>query len=220
MKKIVCFTGSPRLSGNSTLLLNEFLAGIDKNYNQIEIIDPYKINVNPCKGCLRCNVLKRCSVESDDWKDISTKILKADILVFASPIYFHHFPAQLKLIIDRFRSFMNIKLTDEGLEHKPWVKWQKDFVLLLTLGSSNTSDTQPVIDLFEYITDVLGEDNKLYSIKVRRMVAPNQINKDIDFLEALYRKLGIDVKSAQKDFEENVIIKKRCAELARYLTKS
>jgi len=135
MKKILAFRGSPRKKGNSTLMLNSFIDGVNNDLYEYEIIDPYKIDINYCLGCLQCNVTKKCIQKNDYWDELSEKILAADIIVFASPVYFHHFPAALKLILDRFRSFVKITMIKDGLIHVPWQEWKKKFVLLLSMGT-------------------------------------------------------------------------------------
>ncbi|MGM0651083.1 MAG: flavodoxin family protein, partial [Bacteroidota bacterium] len=105
MKKVLAFNGSPRPNGNSTRLLEYFLKGAKIYTSDCEHIDTHNLNIAFCRGCLRCNLLGRCSIQGEKWKEISHKINQADVLVFASPIYFHHVTAQLKKLLDRFRSF-------------------------------------------------------------------------------------------------------------------
>lgn len=147
MKKILAFNGSARKLGNTSFLLNHFLDGAKKFDTRSEEIQAHQLNLVYCTGCLRCNLIKRCSIRNDDWNELSAKILESDVLVFATPVYFHHVSAQLKKIIDRFRSFVHVQITESGLKHTPHVEWEKDFVLLLSLGSSSDLDAQPVIEL-------------------------------------------------------------------------
>ncbi len=203
MKKIVAFRGSPRPQGNSSLLLQSFIDGAKKNNAEILLINAYKANINYCMGCLRCNILGHCSIETDDWKDISSKILDADVLVFASPIYFHHISAPLKKILDRFRSFVKIQMTETGLIHTPWQKWDKDLVLLLSMGTSEDIDAQPVIDLFGYIREFLGENNRLHYILGKRLAMAKQITMPESKLKILYSKLQLPIKLAEIDAVNN-----------------
>jgi multimeric flavodoxin WrbA len=135
----------------STFLLQHFLEGAKNAGAETKEIAAHEVNLEYCTGCLRCNLIKRCTIRGDEWNEMSKKILDADVLVFATPVYFHHVPAQLKKIIDRFRSFVHVQITETGLIHTPHTEWKKDFVLLLTLGSSSDSDAQPVIDLFRFM---------------------------------------------------------------------
>jgi len=218
MRKVLAFNGSIRKSGNTAHLLKHFLNGCRESTDQIEVIDAHDINIDFCKGCLRCNILKRCSIQNDVWEEISVKILEADVLVFASPIYFHHISSQLKKIIDRFRSFVHVQITESGLIHTPHQMWNKDFVLLLSMGSPDDIDAQPVIDLFEYMCKILGPDNKLHCLKGTRLAVTNHVIKTEEELKALYPKLQLPIKLAQEDFQRNKTLLGKCFELGERLS--
>lgn len=217
MKKVLAFNGSVRKTGNTAHLLSHFIEGCRESTDKIDLIDAHDLNLHFCTGCLRCNILKRCSLRDDDWADISQKILDADVLVIASPIYFHHVSAQLKKIIDRFRSFVHVQITESGLIHTPHQNWNKDFVLLLSMGSPDDSDAEPVIDLFKYMTKILGDGNKLHVIKGTRLAVVNHVVKTREELEALYPKLLIPGELAQEDYQRNQQVLKECRELGRLI---
>ncbi|MEA3450682.1 MAG: flavodoxin family protein [Bacteroidota bacterium] len=219
MKKILAFRGSPRKKGNSTLMLDSFIKGINNELYELEIIDPYKININYCLGCLKCNVTKKCIQKNDDWDELSQKLLDADIIVFASPVYFHHFPAALKLILDRFRSFVKITMIKDGLIHIPWQEWKKKFVLLLSMGTVEDVDAQPIIDLFEYLREILGKENTVDVIKAKRVALAQQIAFPEDVLKRLYPKLDLNEDLAEEDFVRNKENLDKCFNLAKNLTK-
>lgn len=219
MKKILAFNGSPRRTGNTSLLLDKFTRGTEASGVITEIIHADSINLENCKGCLRCNILKRCSLRGDDWEEISQKILKADVLVFASPVYFHHVTAPLKMIIDRFRSFVHIQITESGLIHTPWAEWNKDFVLILPMGSSDDIDAQPVIDLFNYMCSIMGPNNHLHVIKGTRLAMVKQVSKTVEELEVLYGKLSLPLKLAQSDAVRNKHLLDECYELGEELAE-
>lgn len=203
MKKVLVLDGSMRKGGNTSILVENFLNGSKENTTHIDHIIAKDINIKYCNGCLRCNLIKRCSIADDDWPDLSRKILEADVLVFASPIYFHYTTAALKKIIDRFRSFVHVQITETGLIHTPWQEWNKDFVLLLSMGSSNDSDAQPIIDLFDYMKNVLGDNNRLHVIKATRLAVIKQVIKSENELAELYQKLNIPQNLAKDDFVRN-----------------
>jgi len=140
-------------------------------------------------------------------------------LVFASPIYFHYVTAPLKNIIDRFRSFVHVQITETGLIHTPVKEWNKDFVLLLSMGTSDDKDAQPVIDLFEYMKEVLGDKNRLHVIKATRLAVIKQVEKTEEELRELYPKLKLDESLAEADFIKNQEILKECFDLGKALTK-
>lgn len=218
MKKTLAFNGSPRKTGNTSAMLEAFRNGWSMGDGRWGMFSTSEINIKNCTGCLRCNILKRCSLRDDDWAQISEEILDADVLVFATPIYFHHVTASMKLLIDRFRSFVHVQITETGIEHTPHTAWNKDFVLLLPMGSSDPVDAQPVIDLFNYMCSILGPQNRLHVIKGTRLAVVNQVKKSQEELELLYPKLGIPVRLAQQDARCNAELLERCFDLGQQLS--
>lgn len=96
--KIVIVNGSPR-KGNIYNAINAFAEGAKDN-NQIEIIEADKLNLIPCKGCGACQCYKGC-VAKDDTNQTIDKLVNADMIVFATPVYWWGMTAQLKLVIDK-----------------------------------------------------------------------------------------------------------------------
>jgi hypothetical protein len=219
MKRILAFHGSPRTQGNSSIMLQHFLEGAGRNQSIITEIRPRNLNLKDCQGCLRCNVLQRCSISDDDWTDLSAEILASDILVFASPVYFHHLPAPLKRIIDRFRSFVHVQITSDGLVHTPWVTWNKDFVLLLSMGSHDPVEAGPIVELFEFMTSILGSGNRLHVISATRLAVTGQIERSRDHLENLYTKLKLPAGLAERDYRQNTTILRQCRDLGAEISR-
>lgn len=220
MKKILAFNGSPRPHGNTTFLLEQFMDGAGQHSRSLEVFRPHELNLEACHGCLRCNVLRRCSISGDDWEHISSRILEADVLIFASPIYFHHLPGPMKMLIDRFRSFHHVQITETGLTHTPWQDWNKDFVLLLSMGSPDDSDADPVIDLFRFVTTTLGTGNRLHVIKATRLAVSRQVIKDKDELQRLYEKMNLPAYLVVQDHHRNREILSACRQLGMELSST
>lgn len=216
--KILAFNGSPRPDGNTSHLLGKFLEGASENLVETEVLHSHRLNLKYCTGCLRCNLLKRCSITGDDWAVLSSKILDADVLVFASPIYFHHVPAPMKTMLDRFRSFIHVQITETGLQHTPWHNWKKDFVLILSMGSSDVVDADPVIELFRFMTSILGENNRLHVITATRLAVVKQVIKSEDELKELYVKMKLSPGLALGDFERNQEVMEECRKLGAELS--
>ncbi len=219
MKKVLALNGSMRKNGNTSVLLDHFLNGARESAGFVEELIAHEINLEYCRGCLRCNLIGRCSVSGDDWDELSNKILDADVLVFASPIYFHHITASLKKIIERFRSFVHVQITETGLKHTPGKEWNKDFVLILCMGSSDVSDSGPVIELFKYIKSILGPKNRLHIITATRLAAVKQVLKTEAELEKIYPKLNLPASLAKEDYRKNQQILKKCFELGKALAR-
>lgn len=217
---VLAFSSSPRKNSNSTALLQSFENGLQAAGSSMEIVDAQKCQLEPCRGCLRCNLIKRCALKNDDWPVLSEKILAADVLVFAAPIYFHHVPAPLKMVLDRFRSFMHVRITEHGLVHTPWHEWKKHFVLLLSLGAPTDEDARPVVELFKYIAAVLGSANRLSVVTATKQAMAGQITMDAGQLGEAYEKLGLDPGRAGKDCVRNQVFLNSAHELGGNVFKS
>jgi multimeric flavodoxin WrbA len=102
--KIIILQGSPNRNGSTQILSEAFAKGAEEAGHEVEIIQVADANVNPCTGCVACGYEGPC-VQKDGMEELRSKILKADMLVFATPLYYYGMTAQLKTIIDRFCSF-------------------------------------------------------------------------------------------------------------------
>lgn len=218
MKKVLIFNGSPRKTGNTSALIKHFVRGAETNTDHIELIQIDKLDLDYCLGCLRCNMIGRCGRPGDDWQRISEKMDRADVIVFASPIYFHHVTAQMKKLIDRFRSLFHVQITETGLIHTAVKEWDKKVVLILTLGSSDDKDAQPAIDMFRFLLSVLSPGKELYVIKGTRLAVTNQLEMTGDELAKLYGKLKLSKDLAAQDHLQNRELAKTCSDLGEKLT--
>lgn len=100
-KKILILSGSPRNSGNSDLLCDEFMRGAKESGNIVEKVRVGEKNINFCLACYYCSNHNGECVQKDDMAELMQKIIDADVLVLASPVYFYSIDAQLKAVIDR-----------------------------------------------------------------------------------------------------------------------
>ena len=98
-KNVLILSGSPRKGGNSDLLCDEFLRGAQEAGNQVEKIFVRSKKVAPCNACYACKK-GPCAIK-DDMAEILEKMLAADVIVMASPVYFYSIDAQIKAVIDR-----------------------------------------------------------------------------------------------------------------------
>lgn len=100
-KKILIISSSPRKGGNSDLLCDQFAKGALDAGHQAEKIFLSDKTINYCTGCGACaNATKPC-VQKDDVAEILEKMVSADVIVLATPVYFYTMSAQLKTLIDR-----------------------------------------------------------------------------------------------------------------------
>lgn len=104
MSKIVVLVGSVRKNGNTDLLARAFVDGARKN-NDVEVVSVADYRVNPCLGCNACFARENHECfQKDDMDLIYEKLLEADIIVAASPVYFYGISAQLKAVVDRLHT--------------------------------------------------------------------------------------------------------------------
>lgn len=99
-KKVLILSGSPRKDGNSDLLCNEFMKGAENAGNSVEKIRVSEKNIGYCRACYACKGTGTCTIK-DDMAEVLQKIIDADVIVLASPVYFYSIDAQLKALIDR-----------------------------------------------------------------------------------------------------------------------
>lgn len=99
-KKVLILSGSPRKGGNSDLLCDEFARGAVEAGNEVEKIFLADKKINYCRGCGVCNTTHRC-VMKDDMAEILQKLVAADVIVMATPVYFYTMNGQMKTLIDR-----------------------------------------------------------------------------------------------------------------------
>lgn len=99
-KNILLISTSPRKGGNSEKLADEFARGAKEAGNQVEKVCLYDKTIHFCKGCLACNQTHSCAIQ-DDAGEIVEKMLSADVIVFATPIYYYEMSGQMKTMLDR-----------------------------------------------------------------------------------------------------------------------
>lgn len=102
-KKVVVISTSPRKNSNSDILADEFIKGAIAGGNTAEKVVLRDKQIDFCRGCLACWELKKC-VHNDDASDIAAQVVDADVVVFATPIYFYEMSGQMKTILDRVGS--------------------------------------------------------------------------------------------------------------------
>ena len=98
--RVLGIMGSPRLKGNTDLLLDEALRGAQSQGAEVEKIIVDKLNIAPCREYYGCLKDGNCVVR-DDMDDIYPKLLNADRVIVASPIFFYGLTSQIKALIDR-----------------------------------------------------------------------------------------------------------------------
>lgn len=100
-KNVLILSGSPRKGGNSDLLCDRFMEGAKEAGNEVEKIFVADKQIGYCRACYYCKHHQGTCCIKDDMAEILAKMLAADVIVLASPVYFYSISAQMKTVIDR-----------------------------------------------------------------------------------------------------------------------
>ena len=100
-KKVLIISSSPRKGGNSELLCEQFMQGAQEAGHSVEKIDLRDKKIGFCTGCGFCQTHQGKCSQRDDMAEILGKMVEANVLVLATPVYFYSMCAQLKVLIDR-----------------------------------------------------------------------------------------------------------------------
>lgn len=106
MKNILIITGSARNGGNTELMADAFIKGAEAKGHKVTKFRAGAKNIKGCIGCETCWSKGRpCSLE-DDFSQLGALLEEADMVVFASPLYFFNITAQIKAAIDKLFAYM------------------------------------------------------------------------------------------------------------------
>lgn len=105
LKKLLAFYGSPRIGGNSSILLSKFIDGVrDSGKYEVTEITLKDLTMSPCLEIYKCKETGRCVIK-DDFQDIYDKIVEAHTIALATPVMFYAVSAHTKILMDRCQSF-------------------------------------------------------------------------------------------------------------------
>ena len=141
--EIVVLTGSPRKNGNSSILADNFIKGATKKGHNVIRFDTAFKKVHACIDCNQCRTGNSC-ILNDDFNSIKDNLIKADMIVFVTPMYYFGVSAQLKTVIDRFYS-INVELSTP-----------KKSALILTYADTSAREAEPIKNQYEIFLDYLG----------------------------------------------------------------
>jgi len=130
--KVVCLMGSPRRNGNSARLANHLLEQLKGHGAEIQCFELNTLQMRGCQACDACKRTHERCVIDDDLSEVLDTVFAADLLVFASPVYYGDVSAQLKTFIDRSYSFLKPRYIT--LEHPNRFPQRKPLVFILTQG--------------------------------------------------------------------------------------
>ena len=147
-KNIVVVSGSPRTNGNTEIIADAFIKGAEAAGNTVTKLLLSTLKINGCTDCKYCFSHEGQCVQRDGMDDIYPALRNADMLVFATPIYFHGFTAQMKAMIDRLYVAMgkSFPITETAL--------------LTVYADTDTTVCEPIIAHYTAFTEYLKWENK------------------------------------------------------------
>jgi arsenate reductase len=170
--------GSPRVKGNTSILLATFLGEAERLGARTEYVDVAKKNIPPCRECGVCEKKGFCPYD-DDMQEVYPLLRHADLIVLASPVFFYGVTAQLKALIDRSQPLWSrryvLGLTDPGRE------WRRGF--LLSVGATKGKNLFEGVNLTaKYFFDAVGASFD-GTLAYNRIEGPGDISKHPTALE-------------------------------------
>lgn len=142
--KIVVLTGSPRRNGNTNHLAGQFIKGAEEAGHEIYRFDCAQRKVSPCIACNRCGMNGSCTF-NDDFEELRPYLVEADMVVFATPMYYFGFSSQLKAVIDRFYA-LNGQIKGN----------MKQSALLMAYADTAPEEAEPMLSHYHTLLRYLG----------------------------------------------------------------
>lgn len=141
-KKVLVLSASPRRGGNSDLLCDQFILGAKESGNQVEKIFLRDKEINYCLACDTCQGNGGNCVQKDDMIEVLDKIIAADVIVMATPVYFYTMNGQIKTLIDRtYSRYLAIK--------------NKEMYFIMTAADSKKQALERTLEGFRGFTSCL-----------------------------------------------------------------
>ncbi len=172
-KNVLILSGSPRKNGNSDVLCDEFARGATDGGNHVEKIRVAEKKIGYCRACYYCRDHGgECAIK-DDMAEVLQKMIDADVIVLASPVYFYSIDAQLKAVIDRTVA--------------RWLEVNnKEFYYIITCADSNRRSALTTLDCFRGYADCVD----------------GAVEKGVVYGTGVYQKGEIENTSAMRDAYE------------------
>ena len=138
-KNVLIISSSPRRSGNSDTLCDRFMEGAKESGHKVEKVFLKDKTIGCCTGCGYCFKNHKCS-QKDDMAELLDKMIAADVIVQATPVYFYSMCAQMKIFIDR--------TTPKYTEIR-----DKDFYFIMTAADTNKNNLYRTMETFRGFTE-------------------------------------------------------------------
>lgn len=171
-KNVLIISSSPRSGGNSEYLCERFAEGARQAGNHVEIVSLAKKHVGYCTGCYTCQTQGKC-VQKDGVDAILDKMLAADVLVLATPVYFYTVSAQLKALIDR-TVVIYPNLTN------------KQFYYIMTMADNDDKKFHGTVEALRGFLDCYGGSSEMGMIRACGVYEKGAVQKT-PFAEEAYQ---------------------------------
>lgn len=146
-KKVLVISGSPRKNGNSDILCDRFIEGAQESGHTVEKIRLRDLQINFCLACDACRKNNNRCVQKDDMPSVLEKMIDADAVVLATPVYFYAMCGQMKTLIDRtYPRYTELK--------------DKEFHLIMTAADTAAHTFRTTLEEFRSFTGYVTGSNE------------------------------------------------------------
>jgi multimeric flavodoxin WrbA len=161
--KVVAFNGSVRSNGNTTILIKKVFEELKNEGIETELIELGLKHLSGCIACYKCfeNKNKKCAIKSDLLNEYLEKMLSADCIILASPVYFSDVTANMKALIER------AGMTSRGNENMLKRKIGAGIVSVRRGGAIHTFDT---LNHFFLISEMIIAGSSYWNVGIGREI--------------------------------------------------
>lgn len=172
-KNVLILSGSPRKGGNSDTLCAELARGARDAGHAVELIRVAEHKIHYCTGCGLCSFHGKPCPQRDDAAAIQAKMLAADVIIMASPVYFYSVCAQLKTLIDRSCPYY------ERMGGKA-------FGFVMTSADADPACMERTLEDFRGYLACLDDPTELFALRAAGLTHPNEA-KTSPYMAEAYR---------------------------------
>ena len=176
-KQVLILAASPRVGGNSDLLAQAWARGAEESGHKVEKVYLQRLQIRGCMGCDQCDRTDKPCVQKDGMQEIYTRLEKADVVVFASPIYFSWFSSQFKACLDRLYAIGHVN----GYRYP-----HKECMLLMTAEDDRPTTFDLALAYYQRLADHVLKWTDRGSLTVGGVVEKGDV-RHTDGLERAYR---------------------------------
>ena len=167
--QILILNGSPRKDGNTVAMINAFVEEAKTNGHKIDVVNVAEKHINGCKACEYCHGLgKGKCIQKDDMVEVYPLLDSAEMIILASPVYYHGFTGQLQCAINRIYALDRPKNLRKA-------------ALILSSGASNVYDGAIYAYENSFIDYLNLEDMGIFTAHGGENKSPKKLKELADF---------------------------------------